>query len=94
MADPFKTSGTAGAATVDDAAVEVIDAIPGRIFKHLMIINEGANPGFFKIGAGGEPVRAAKALEAFDDVSIDEEKIFIQRPAGGPNMDTVFVVIW
>ncbi len=94
MSDPFKSSGTAGAATVDDTAVPLIAAVPKRIFKHLMIINEGAKEGFFKIGSNGVPVRIAKAIEAFDDVVIENEQVFIQREAGGSNMTKVFGVIW
>ncbi len=94
MSDPFKSSGTVGATTIDNDAVSLIAAVPKRIFKHIMIINNGAAVGFFKVGSGGEPVRIEKAIEAFDDVVIENEEVFIQRVAGGTNMTNVFGVIW
>jgi len=94
MSDPFVTTGTTGASTVDDSAVELIRAVPNRIFKHLMVINNGDAVGFFKVGSGGEPVRIEKAIEAFDDVVIENEQVFIQRESGGTDMTKVFGIIW
>lgn len=94
MSDPFVTTGTAGASTVDNNAVELIRAVPKRTFKHLMVINNGAAVGFFKVGSGGEPVRLEKAIETFDDVVIKNQQVLIQRETDSTNMTQVFGIIW
>jgi len=91
-----KTSGTAPIATVDDDAVELIPAQAGQTHRHLKIVNQGAEPGFYKIGAGGESNRIPADFFFTDDEILiaEDEAVFIQRVAGGANMTDVFGSIW
>ncbi|KKN74304.1 hypothetical protein LCGC14_0392430 [marine sediment metagenome] len=91
------SSGETAKATTDDTVVALLAAIPDVIFRHIMVLNEGANPGFFQIGAGGPFIRvAAGSFEFFDggDIQIDNQVVNIKRPAGGPNMAGVFGFAW
>lgn len=92
------SSGTSAKATVDDDAVSLIAVTPGRTFKHVAIFNQGPNPGFWKIGAGGNLNRIpADFFLVPDNIQIQEdEEVFIQRVAGGAegDMTEVFGFKW
>ncbi len=87
------SSGETAKATTDDTVVALLVAAPDVIFRHIIVINDGANPGFFQIGAGAPFIRVpAGSFEFLDggDIQIDNQVVNIKRPAGGPNMTGVF----
>ena len=86
------TSGETAKATVTDAVVILLPATVGPNFRHLMVVNEGANPGFYQIGAGPFIRIPAGSFEFLDegDIQINNQVVNIKRPAGGPNMTGIF----
>lgn len=90
----IKTKGPI-ATTDNDAVVVFTEAdIGGQKPRHIGILNEGAEPGFFSID-GGRNFRRIPALSGrqLDGIGIQGD-IQIQRVFDGANMTEVFIDIW
>ncbi len=83
------------ATTTDAAVVGIAKAdMGGLTARHISVINEGADPGFFSLD-GGTTLRRipGNTGRQMDGVSLQDD-IVIQRPAGGSNMADVYIDIW
>ena len=83
------------ATTTDAAVVAIAKAdMGGLTARHISVINEGADPGFFSIDGGNTFRRIpGNTGRQMDGVSIQAD-ISIKRPAGGSNMAAVYVDVW
>lgn len=90
----IKTKGPI-ATTDDDPVVVFTDTeIGGQKPRHVGIINEGVEPGFFSVDGGRNfrriPGQTGRQL---DGIGLQGD-IQIQRVGGGSNMTAVFIDIW
>ncbi len=91
----LRSSGEVAVSTSDDfpnTLVTVVDAPPK--FTHVVIINEGANPGFFSVDGGVVWSRIPGEFVQFLDNVRQMGNIMIKRPAGGPDMSGVYAYAW
>lgn len=90
------SSGVTAKATVSDAVVELLAAKKGSTFRHLLVINEGAEPGFYRIGTGpfNRLPAASFILPEDGDIQITNQAVEIKRVAGGSDMSGVFGSAW
>jgi hypothetical protein len=81
------TSGETAKATVNNDPITLIDAIPGRVFRQITIINESGVAGSYSLDGGTEWCRwptGAKSLTL--DAAVYNEAVMFKRVADGSDV--------
>ncbi len=92
MADYLISSDTTAVATVSDAAVTLVAGVgPGRGYRYIAVINEGAVAGFFSIDGGTRWARLPASGSVFlSNIQTAGEVVKIKREPGGSNLSGVY----